>query len=194
MKNRLVIAFLIFLNIVIILKYMSISSTKNYQAETGLVIHSLINSININGKLLPEITVKSLRNESINLKNEIKKEKTILFLFSEIGCNLCIDSLIVTCNRIFETLDKKDQIIGIGYSNNLDYLLRFTRINKIKFPMFWDKEREFAKKMNIKSLPAILVLADNRRVVNSFFINPNIDEINHNFFDATLKFMVNNNY
>ena len=42
--------------------------------------------------------------------------------------------------------------------------------------------------MNLNLLPAVLVVDDDAKIINSFFINPNIYEFNLLFFDYLIDF------
>ncbi|KAF0147328.1 MAG: hypothetical protein FD143_3081 [Ignavibacteria bacterium] len=115
----------------------------------------------------------------------------MIFVYTDISCNACTDSLIENCNLLVNKSKGKNTIIGIAYSKDLNYLRRFTRINKIQFPFLLDDSAKFIKNIPLKTLPVILMVDENHLITNSYYINPQVKELNHAFFEAASIFLNN---
>ncbi|MFZ2323361.1 MAG: redoxin domain-containing protein [Ignavibacteriaceae bacterium] len=197
-KLKIIIGLLVALNIFLIFNLVRLRTTLLTKNEHNSLIKlepleiALYDSYKTNGKKLPEINLTNLNNEIISLKNFISNKKTIILVHSEITCNSCLDSLMYGCNDLLSKSNETTQILGIAYSNSIEYLRRFARINNVKFPLLWDKNKEFIKQLSLSALPTILIINEEGRIINSFFINPSIDDLNPTFFKAASEFFNKN--
>lgn len=158
-------------------------NNKIYNLSSNIVNHTLKESYLTNGRKISNIELMKLNGEAVQLSSYYGNENTLIFIYSEISCNICTDSLIVNCNKLVE-YNNITSILGIAYSRRKDYLNRFIRINNIKFPILWDYDNQFIKGNNLKLLPAVLIINKDGIVINSFYLNPNINALSESFFEA----------
>lgn len=165
----------------------TINKHNDYSTLTALKL-SLKESYATNGKKIPSIKLLNLRHETINLQTYLAQRKNVLLIYSEVSCNSCTDSLIKNCNKLVNQ-SNDFQIFAVANSKSIDYLRRFYRINKLKFPLLWDKDNILVKELKINLLPAILMINETGIIVNSFYISPKISELNLIFMEATSKWI-----
>lgn len=195
MKIKLKHFFLIILiNIGLILLVFQLNNAKqtinkhNDDSTLTALKLSLKESYATNGKKIPSIKLLNLRHETIKLQTYLAQRKNVLLIYSEVSCNSCTDSLIKNCNKLVN-LSNDFQIFAVANSKSIDYLRRFYRINKLKFPLLWDKDNALVKELKINLLPAILMINETGIIVNSFYISPKISELNLIFMEATSKWI-----
>lgn len=143
---------------------------------------SLTHSYYANGKSIPDIELTDINGKINSMFHLMNKRKSIIILYSEVTCNVCTDSLFDRCN-LLKSENADFNFYAIAYSKDINFLRRFARINKIKFPILKDINNDFANKLDISALPAVLLVDENGIIRNSFFINPNIKILNDVFFD-----------
>jgi peroxiredoxin len=148
----------------------SVNKSKSGLSESSLLA-SLNESYSTDGKKIPNINLLSLRSDTISTHKYISNKKNILLIYSELTCNICVDSLIENCNILADRY-KNIKIWGIASANDLEYLRRYSRINQLKFPLFWDRKEVLISKLKIDMLPAILIIDESGTIINSFFITP----------------------
>lgn len=150
---------------------------------------SLKDSYTTNGEKIPSVNLLDLQQKDIDLQTYLGKKKSVLLIYSEVSCNSCVDSLIANCNRLVNRNDKY-QVLAVAYSRNIEYLRRFVRINSLKFPLFWDKDNLLFRRLEIRNLPVILLVSESGIIVNSFYITPQIQELNPFIMEASSKWLV----
>lgn len=196
-KIKIIVGVLILLNLFLLyntIKLKSVTkmddSVRSYIKLTPLEF-ALYDSYITNGKSIPEIKLQNVMKENVDIKNLIKNKKTIIIVYSEVSCNSCTDSLINGCNKLFDKSNDSVQVFGVAYTDNIEYLRRFVRINEIKFPFLWDEEKLFIEQLKLNALPVVLMANKNGEIINSFFINPSIHDLNPTFFKVANKFIEN---
>ena len=138
-----IIIILIVINIILLIRFIQLPKLENNTASQSNV-HNCLSSIavqtsleetyKINGKIFPKIELTNIFNKEKDLSDFIIGKKTLMLIYSDVSCNICLDSLVLNCNKIYSNFNN---IIGITYSKRKNYLRRFARINEIKFPLFW---------------------------------------------------------
>ena len=197
MKLKMIIICMIVLNLVLILKIFlvninNLKSDNSKNISVNSYQRTLYESYLTNGKSIPNLTFKNLLNEKQNLKTILGDCKSLLLIYSDVSCNPCVDSLITGCNQLAEKSKDKYKVVGISHSQNMNYLRRFARINETKFPFLLDETGSMMKMLYLRALPVVFMLDKNHVIVNSFFIDPNVKEINSTFFNAASVFLNGN--
>ncbi len=140
------------------------------------------------GKIFPGKEISNL--ECYNLKNNHKpltellkkKDYSIFLLVRDVDCNLCINKIV----NFLTQINKQHVFIGgviSLFNNNKNYVSRFLKINKIKFPVWFDEKNKIFIKLSVKTGP-VIVLIDNRnqKIIFIGTLSPsNKDEAKHFF-------------
>lgn len=191
MRSKIFIICLVVLNILLLYKVFQYSNKSSIYKNVSIIDFKepFFNSFLTNGKSIVDLDLKDLRGEIIKLKNFIGNKKSLILVYTDVSCNACIDSLIENCNLLINKSKGKNTIIGIAYSKDLNYLRRFTRINKIQFSFLLDDSSKFVKSIPLKTLPVILMVDENHLIINSYYINIKVKDINSTFFEAASVFL-----
>jgi peroxiredoxin len=67
--------------------------------------------------------------------------------------------------KIHENYSSNIKVIGIGYADNKRQLDIFLKHKKIKFPVWYDKDKKFLKYYNIKTPKRIVINIDNKIMI-----------------------------
>lgn len=196
MRNLILLIIMIIINLLLLTKmflfsHESHSETSVYNSDTVAAIQtSLSQSYVVNDKRFPNLEFRNLKDEPFSIKSKINNKKSLVFIYSQQDCDVCVDRLISDCNKLTRALQKPLNIIGIFHSNNLTYLRRFVAIKKnINFPIYWDSKNDAKEMLKLKSTPAVLVLNEGSKIVNSLFPVYGVWEMNESFFDFVLNFL-----
>jgi len=194
---KVLIISLILINILLLYKIVNQSSKLTHHSLNIDYNNSFISSLKsswaasyfTNGQGFPNLYLKNLKDEKISLYDIIQGKKTLLLVYSEVTCNTCIDSLIFHCNSLVKQSNGNYKVVGIAFTNNINYLRRFDRINSLYFPMYWDSHQKLKDLLKIKKLPAILIINSKGIIVNSFFTEPNLAPLNSPFFEIANSYL-----
>lgn len=191
MKSKILIVCLFVFNILLLFKIVQLSNKITAIQKISIMDFKepFKNSFLTNGKLIQDINLRDLRGKIVNLKNFLGNKRSLLIFYSEVSCNTCVDSLIEGCNLLVNKSRDKNTILGIAYSKDINYLRRFTRINNIQFPFLFVDDAKVVKSIHLKTLPVILMIDENHVIINSYYINPSIKELNSTFFEAASVFL-----
>jgi len=193
MEHKKIIILLITINLILVLNtFMNPNQLIecDYEKKLEPLSYSFSQSLLINSKSIPDVSVINLKNERLNLLDVIKHKKSIIIMHSELSCNACVDSLMTGCNSIaFQHSNIK--VMGITSSKKLSYVRKFARINNLGFPLFWDQDKIILKSFNFKILPTILLVDEKGIIVQSFNIFPEIKEYNSFYFSVIQNFIKN---
>ncbi len=149
---------------------------------------SMRESYNINGKMIPNLEIPDLTGKSNKLLSLINNKMTLIVLYSDISCNVCVDELFTNCSLLNKKY-KNLNIIVIASTRNKANLLKFKKINKINNIILDDNKYEFKNSLAIISIPTMILVKPNGTITNSFFINPNIKFLSKTFFNYVEKEM-----
>lgn len=147
---------------------------------------SLRTSYLINGKKLPKLSLTNYKGKDTIISCVGKK--TIILLYSELSCNSCVDSLLKSCEILYQH-KKGNAVFGIVQSSNIGYVRRFARINNLIFTLYWDQKKYFTNSFKILSLPTILLVDENGIIINSFAINPSVRALTPIFIESALEWV-----
>ena len=192
MKFKIIMILLLIFNLLLVYFFSVFSKQNDFETDSNNKIAysaPLKQSLIINGKRLSDFQLKNMSLKDVKLSNYIKQEKCVLFVYSNIGCNSCTDSLIKFCNKLSENPSKNYQVIGVAYAYEIEYIRRFARINKLRFPFLFDKNKMVASSLNIELLPAILIINEKGEIISSFFPNNYNKELNSIFFNSVTKYL-----
>lgn len=109
----------------------------------------------------------------------------LVFYYNEHSCNVCIDESLATCRELIP----EQWITGIGYTENRKTLIRFLRINNIRFPFFFDPDQQFPKQIQLPAAPAFLLVDENGIIVDALFPKYDQDELTGSFFQYAHRFL-----
>lgn len=95
-------------------------------------------------------------------KVEIKTSNNMVLIFFSLGCKVCYDD-ILRANKLFDKYKKNLSIIGISKDDYKD-LSTFQKNHAIKFPLYSNKSGKIFKKFNVREVPHIVMVKDQKVV------------------------------
>lgn len=154
----------------------------NYIDAASVVLKE---SLKINGHTLQDINLVNINTgKKESILKELNNDKALVLLYSDLTCNICTDSLVQNCKQ-FSTKGMK--VIGIAHSYDLHYLQRFAKINNINFTMYYDEEKALVNAMGINLLPSVLLINEEKEILNSIFVTPQTKNYTKIFFNNIEK-------
>ncbi|PKL79270.1 MAG: hypothetical protein CVV25_08485 [Ignavibacteriae bacterium HGW-Ignavibacteriae-4] len=190
-KNILTII-LIIINIILLIKLFQKNSyhfQNEFNPDLIPIKMSLFESYLQNMESIPNTILRNIDNEIMQSETIMLGYKSILLIYSDGSCNICLDSLIFGCNKLFQDLSSNSKVIGIGYSQSIESIKKFKNVKNISFPVYFDYQNNFIQKCKLKTLPVVLMVDKKMRIINSFFINPQNKKYNDIFFKAATKYL-----
>jgi hypothetical protein len=129
--------------------------------------NSLAWSIENNGAAInPDLIITDEKGVNFTLR-EIVKSKKLIFRFTELNCNVCVDKQIKILKQFEKKISKSNIAIFTEYSNHRDLVI-FKRLNALDLPIY-----NLHNKMNIK-LEAVdtpyFFIVDDRFIAQDFFV------------------------
>lgn len=115
---------------------------------------------------LPDLTLKNINGKNINLK-EITKDKTIVFSFWATWCGPCVNELDAIADQ-YE--DLQDEIGFELIAVSIDDTRTKSRVKPLvngkgwEYEILLDTNQEFKRKMNISSVPYIMIVKNGKVV------------------------------
>lgn len=122
--------------------------------------------------------------ETLYLTDDHKQEFTfaellscdkLIFRFSELNCNICIETELAILNSIVDSLEFKHVMI-ITSSKSTNYIVQFKRVNNLKMPIYCLRDSEISDIPDIGT-PYYFVLSNTNYRIMSPFI-PDKEKIN----------------
>lgn len=98
---------------------------------------------------------------------DLQKRTTPYIMLVIFSINDCVDCLMEAYmwEKIHENYSSNIKVIGIGYADNKRQLDIFLKHKKIKFPVWYDKDKKFLKYYNIKTPKRIVINIDNKIMI-----------------------------
>jgi len=188
MKTILIFLFLLCL-IGIYLRFYNLNSISKKKSNDQVAFTLLNETLLVNGRTFLGENLYTLNNKKKNINDIFGNQNILVFIHSNISCNVCVDSLVTKLNSIAVNNNFKDKLIGIVNSNDINYVRRFARINKLRFQIYWDKNSTITGLNKINLLPVVLMINKNKVVVSSYFINPLLRKFDSLFWGKAIKFI-----
>lgn len=144
--------------------------------------YDYIKALQYNG-LNIESTITLLDNQdSLYTINEISKKcKKLVFRYSFIHCNACVDTIMKLVNRFSNEVGKDKIVILAQYESKRDYK-NFVRVNQIKMPIY--HLQDSLCKADDLSIPYLFVLEDNMTTSNFFLPRKEFPTITEQYLQA----------
>ncbi|MCX6168642.1 MAG: redoxin domain-containing protein [Ignavibacteriales bacterium] len=143
---------------------------------------SVSQSLQIDNHFIPDLSFINLKNtNSVNILNESKHENYLIVVYSEHSCNPCSELLLNFCNEL--TQSGYNKIYGIFNYEDMNEAKRFVINNYVNYPSLYDPENQFMEKLKITESPVILWVDKNNNIINSHFLQPELENITRIFFD-----------
>ena len=153
-------------------------NSKERIQNNNLKDHQLLNEVNgavvnayaMNNMTFPNYDLKNIFGEQINLSSILGKSKKLVLQYSELPCNICIDSTIRYFKKISDLVGDSNVIL-ITASRNLRYLTSFIHLNNIHFPyVFWVDLNQFnATFATFPDSPCSYILNAEQNICDAFF-------------------------
>ena len=131
------------------------------------VIHNLTQLQLQDQQLSKEIPLLSMDRENNFLENIISEQPLLVFRYSEIHCNSCVDQVVQQMNRLWQ--DGKRNMALIASYDEYQHFTSFVRANKLQMPTYLLQEEE-AKGVFDSEIPPYLFLLDQSLAVKYPFV------------------------
>jgi len=160
----------------------SLISNKPYDKESTFEYfkYLMTNTIEINGKYLTNIEVKDLTDKTHFLKAYIGNGKKIVFRYSQLNCQSCVDQEIGYVKKIIAFLGQENIIIITSYTNRKD-LVNFLKVNQLSKNILLMEKNQLLYE-NEPNAPYLLVLDSEMKVLFSFFPDKSFPKISDIFY------------
>ncbi|MDD2381466.1 MAG: hypothetical protein WCY58_12015 [Mariniphaga sp.] len=113
-------------------------------------------------------------NEDTLYLNEIVKEKSLIFRYSILSCNSCVDS-------VFYYIRENEEILGdlkilvFTYFNDLRHFIVTARLNRISYDIFLIPDNKLDMPQDNPLIPFFFLVDENCNISNFYYIN-NVDK------------------
>ncbi len=106
-----------------------------------------------------------------NDKPRMHGQARLVIVFSELGCNVCMDSETTFAVSIAKKFGG-DAVLAIVYSNEKRYVRRYIRVNRVNFPVYYCKDEALFHDNHITNTPMLFVIDESGRIVAAHFPIP----------------------
>jgi len=130
--------------------------------------------------LEPDITLKNDLLQDV-LLSDIINEPTLVFRFSELHCEICIDQEVKKLNEYFPKL-KNRAIILTTYNNTRDFNI-FRRLNQVKMPVY-KLEKNLNLDIEEAYIPYLFVLDSNLKIHHLFVPDKLFPNVSNSFYEG----------
>lgn len=195
------ISFLLLLNFFLLYKYKNLqsSSTTNNCFEILNKVNSLKSLVigkdfyhyKLEGTSLENIYLKLPNSDSISLQERVNAGPILVFRYSELHCQVCVDSVITDLKKEFEEIGENNIIILSSYRSKSDLLL-FKRMNQLDLPVYNINEESLSISIDQAKTPYMFVLDSNLTVNMIFIPEKTLPELNTQYFKFVKQRYFNN--
>lgn len=137
--------------------------------------------INIGDKA-PDFKLKDIDNNEISL-NELEKEKAVLIFWAS-WCPYCIKEMESISFLLSNNQKDNIAIIPINVGEQIEVVKSFMMQNGYDFPVFLDKDSSVAKLYNIKAIPKMIFIDEEKNILDikeGYYSDEEIIDILNNF-------------
>jgi hypothetical protein len=99
--------------------------------QNKILLNNVVQQLENSGIVLHDVTIEDVDNKTYKLKALIKGRSKLIFMFSELNCQTCIDMQLSGIEQLSKDIGSKNIILLASYKNKRD-LFQFARINMIK--------------------------------------------------------------
>ncbi len=151
----------------------NITINKKYQRFTALIkeeqelIGTVLDFNGISGKL------RKLRKKNTSPLIDYNSKHTLLLMFSHLACNTCMETEMKIYRDINKSKPGNISIRAVCFSDTTKYIRRFFSLNRIKFPVFIDKEKWVINQLSTNR-QLLIMLIDNQTqtIITSYIPDP----------------------
>ncbi len=150
--------------------------------------YDYIKSLQYNGIMLDSSTTLLDRNDTIyTLSDFMNEERKLVFRYSFIHCNACVDTLMKLVNKFSDEVGDDKVVILAQYANIRDYK-NFVRINNIKHSIY--QLQDSLCKADELSIPYLFVLEDNMTISNFFLPRKEYPKITEQYLESIKNILI----
>ena len=153
----------------------------DYDVKSSLS-YDYTKSMLYNGLVLDSATSLLDNKDSLyTLGNLIDAKRKLVFRYSFIHCNVCVDTLMKFVNKFADEVGKDNVVIFAQYANKRDYK-NFVRINQVKTSIY--HLQDSLCKADELSIPYLFILEDNMTVSNFFMPRKEYPKITEQYLQS----------
>lgn len=158
--------------------------------QNQFLLNNVVQQLENSGIILHDVTIEDVNNKTYKLKELIKGQSKLIFMFSGLNCQTCIDMQLPGIEQLSKDIGEENVILLASYSNRRD-LFQFARINKIKLEIYNFEKSDIQIPLIDSNVPFFFIINPNL-ASNCFFIpeksSPKhtiayLNVIKHRFFD-----------
>lgn len=166
------------------------SKQLNDSLQNRFILNNLVQNLENSGALLDNITIEDFNNKTYQLKELINERSKLIFMFSELNCQTCIDMQLPNIEQLSKDIGAENIILLASYSNKRD-LFQFARINRIKLEIYNFDKNDIQIPIIDSNVPFFFIINSNL-TSNCFFIPEKslpkhtisyLNIVKHRFFD-----------
>ncbi|HVU83441.1 MAG TPA: hypothetical protein VHC50_01280, partial [Puia sp.] len=150
------------------------SSEKIISSE---LLEDMEDNYRMNGKPFAYVT-EDIRDNQRDMADLIRKGAKIVLRYSELNCNVCVDSAIAYFTKFSRRIGEENVILLVEYASS-DYLAQLIRMNQIKLPNIYrivNKEK-FNVSVSAVDAPYLFVLDSSGVMKDVFYPRKEIPEL-----------------
>lgn len=138
--------------------------------------------LNENLKTKTDQKVVSLANDTLSFQEIFLAKKTyLIFKYSNLNCNSCIESIFKKLNSVVDSLSNID-IVVLTYQESIRNLISESMfINNGSYKIYLLLENNINAKMDGNDLPELFIIKNGIEIENIFFVDSTDDFINEYF-------------
>ena len=192
MKKHLIWIVLTLINVVLgiyIYKEQNIIAEfyNDYDIKSSLS-YDYTKSMKYNGLVLDSTMIMlDNKDSSYTLSKLIDADRKLVFRYSFIHCNVCVDTLMKLVNQFSDEVGKDKIIILAQYANKRDYK-NFIRINQVKMPVY--HLQDSLCKADELSIPYFFILENNMTSSNFFMPRKEIPAITEQYLQSIKNILI----
>ena len=154
----------------------------------SMLSYDYMKSLQYNGIMLDSSTTLLDRNDTIyTLSDFMNEERKLVFRYSFIHCNACVDTLMKLVNKFSDEVGDDKVVILAQYANIRDYK-NFVRINNIKHSIY--QLQDSLCKADELSIPYLFVLEDNMTISNFFLPRKEYPKITEQYLESIKNVLI----
>ncbi len=125
-----------------------------------------------------------------NIGQIVNNRNLMVLKFSEISCDICVDSITSILKNYIE--DKyQSQIIVISNYSHPKYIFRYRRLNDVNFSVYTDVYNNFELPVDSLDTPYLFILNEYLQVMNVFIPLKRLPDQSINYFSSIIRILDN---
>lgn len=163
----------------------NVGTGKNIQAQ---LLDALTDNITLSYRVANtpyNYTLEDVNGNRVNILPASSREKKIVFRYSELNCNICIDSAFARFSAFADRIGDSSAVILVE-SISLDYLSKLIRLNQIKLQNIFSIVGK-SEPAWVSEHPFLFVLDASGKICDVFFPMKELPALSDKYYEAMFE-------